>query len=46
MNVATYLMNEKRAAVRDIEERCSVDVVLVPNPNIETPEVLDPSRAQ
>ncbi|MCC6631286.1 MAG: Rne/Rng family ribonuclease [Gammaproteobacteria bacterium] len=38
VNVATYLMNEKRAALRGIEEKCGVDVVLVPNPNIETPE--------
>ncbi len=38
VNVATYLMNEKRNALRDIEEKCSVDVILVPNPNIETPE--------
>jgi ribonuclease E len=38
VSVATYLMNEKRSALRDIEEKCSVDVILVPNPNIETPE--------
>lgn len=38
VNVATYLMNEKRSALRGIEEKCGVDVVLVPNPNIETPE--------
>src|SRR5690348_9878648 len=38
VNVATYLMNEKRAALRGIEEKSGVEVVLVPNPNIETPE--------
>ncbi|MDR2214662.1 MAG: Rne/Rng family ribonuclease [Nevskiaceae bacterium] len=38
VSVATYLMNEKRAALRNIEEKCEVDVILVPNPNIETPE--------
>jgi ribonuclease E len=38
VNVATYLMNEKRGALRDIEERCGVDLLLVPNPHIETPE--------
>jgi ribonuclease E len=38
VNVATYLMNEKRGALRGIEEKCGVDVILVPNPNIETPE--------
>ena len=38
VSVATYLMNEKRAALRGIEEKCGVDLVLVPNPNIETPD--------
>ncbi|MEO6080334.1 MAG: Rne/Rng family ribonuclease [Steroidobacteraceae bacterium] len=38
VNVATYLMNEKRAALRTIEEKSGVEVVLVPNLNIETPE--------
>jgi ribonuclease E len=38
VSVATYLMNEKRATVRSIEETCSTELVLVPNPNIETPE--------
>jgi ribonuclease E len=38
INVATYLVNEKRAALRDIEEKCSVELVLVPNKDMETPE--------
>jgi ribonuclease E len=38
INVATYLMNEKRSALHDIEEKCGVDVVLVPNKDMETPE--------
>jgi ribonuclease E len=38
INVATYLVNEKRATLREIEEKCSVDVVLVPNKDMETPE--------
>ncbi|MGC4028077.1 MAG: Rne/Rng family ribonuclease [Steroidobacteraceae bacterium] len=38
ISVATYLMNEKRLALRNIEEKCEIDVVLVPNPNMETPE--------
>ena len=46
VDVATYLMNEKRAALRGIEEKCGVDVILVPNPNIETPEYDHPSRAR
>ncbi|HTQ36636.1 MAG TPA: Rne/Rng family ribonuclease [Steroidobacteraceae bacterium] len=38
INVATYLMNEKRAALGDIQEKCGVEVVLVPNKDMETPE--------
>jgi ribonuclease E len=38
VNVATYLMNEKRRALSTIEEKCGVELTLVPNPNIETPE--------
>jgi len=38
ISVATYLMNEKRAALREIEEKCGVDMVLVPNKDMETPE--------
>ncbi|MDO6515500.1 ribonuclease E, partial [Neptuniibacter sp. 2_MG-2023] len=37
VTVATYLLNEKRHAVHDIEIRQSVRVVIVPNPNMETP---------
>jgi ribonuclease E len=36
--VATYLMNEKRATLRSIEEKCGIELILVPNENIETPE--------
>ena len=38
VEAATFLLNEKRDAVLRIEQRCRVDVVLVPNPNIETPD--------
>ncbi|MEJ0100536.1 MAG: Rne/Rng family ribonuclease [Pseudomonadota bacterium] len=38
ISVATYLVNEKRAALRDIEEKCEVELVLVPNKDMETPE--------
>ncbi len=38
ISVATYLVNEKRAALRDIEEKCGVELVLVPNKDMETPE--------
>ncbi|PIE23805.1 MAG: ribonuclease E [Neptuniibacter caesariensis] len=37
VTVATYLLNEKRFAVHDIELRQGVRVVIVPNPNMETP---------
>lgn len=35
--VATFLLNEKRESVIDIEKRLGVKVVIVPNPNMETP---------
>ena len=37
VTVATYLLNEKRHPVHDIELRQNVRVVIVPNPNMETP---------
>ncbi len=37
VSVATFLLNEKRAPINDIEERQNVAVVLVPNPHLETP---------
>ncbi|MBK1649919.1 ribonuclease E [Rhabdochromatium marinum] len=38
VSVATYLLNEKRRAVIAIEDRHQVEVLLVPNKAIETPE--------
>ena len=38
VEVATYLMNEKRDWLRDTEDKTRVDIVLVPNPHIQTPE--------
>lgn len=35
--VATYLLNEKRRAIRSIEKRHGVDLLIIPNPNLETP---------
>ncbi|QTF94134.1 ribonuclease E, partial [Halomonas sp. BM-2019] len=35
--VATYLLNEKRAVLADIERRQSVKVVLLPSPEMDTP---------
>ncbi len=37
VDVATYLMNEKRVWLANIESRSDVNVVLVPNPYFETP---------
>jgi ribonuclease E len=35
--VATYLMNEKREMLADIERRGRIDIILVPNRYLETP---------
>lgn len=35
--VATYLLNEKRKSVQSIEKRHGVQLVLIPNANLETP---------
>lgn len=37
VDVATYLLNEKRAEIYDIEVRLKVNVVLIPNIHLETP---------
>ena len=37
VDVATYLLNEKRMALQDVERRHEVHVVLVPNTRLETP---------
>lgn len=37
VNVATFLLNEKRQAISDIENRQDVKVVLIPNPSFDTP---------
>ncbi|MCP5360712.1 MAG: ribonuclease E/G, partial [Sinobacteraceae bacterium] len=38
VDVATYLINEKREWLRTLEDKSDVDVILVPNLNIDTPE--------
>ncbi|MDC8831278.1 ribonuclease E [Alteromonas gilva] len=35
--VATYLLNEKRKSVQKIEQRHNVDLLIIPNPNLDTP---------
>ena len=37
VNVATFLLNEKRQVISDIENRQHVKVILIPNPHFETP---------
>jgi ribonuclease E len=37
VDVATFLINEKRVWLNEVESRSDVDIILVPNPNIETP---------
>jgi len=37
VDVATFLLNEKRADIHRIESRLKVDVTLIPNPHLETP---------
>lgn len=37
VNVATFLLNEKRQPISDIESRQDVKVVLIPNPTFDTP---------
>lgn len=37
VSVATFLLNEKRQNVADIEKRRNVKILIIPNPNMETP---------
>jgi len=36
--MATFLLNEKRSIISEIEQRCHVTVVLVPNPHLDMPK--------
>ncbi|MFO1400522.1 MAG: Rne/Rng family ribonuclease [Steroidobacteraceae bacterium] len=38
VDVATYLINEKRDWLREVGDRSRTDIVIVPNPHIQTPE--------
>ena len=38
VSVATFLLNEKRQAVFDIESRQQINIMLIPNPDMETPQ--------
>ena len=37
VDVATFLLNEKRAVIAEVEERYSVQITLVPNETLESP---------
>ena len=37
VDVATYLLNEKRADIHAVEARVKVNVVIIPNIHLETP---------
>jgi ribonuclease E len=37
VEVATFLLNEKRAAITEIESRQRVAIIIVPNPQLQTP---------
>ncbi|MEI7842127.1 MAG: Rne/Rng family ribonuclease [Gallionellaceae bacterium] len=37
VDVATFLLNEKRADIHRIESRLKVNITLIPNPHMETP---------
>ena len=37
VQAATYLLNEKRGQLTQLEERCKVHVLIVPDPMLETP---------
>ncbi len=37
VEIATYLLNEKRSSILEIESRQTISVVLIPNPYLQTP---------
>ncbi|MEA5446876.1 ribonuclease E, partial [Gammaproteobacteria bacterium AB-CW1] len=38
VEVGTFLLNEKRDRIAEVEQRCKVNLVLVPDRNMETPD--------
>jgi len=40
VDVATFLLNEKRRAILDIEQRQDVDVILLPTEHMDTPDYM------
>lgn len=37
IQVASFLLNEKRNSIKEIESRNSVELLIIPNPNMDTP---------
>ncbi len=37
VDVTSFLLNEKRSNISDVEQRHNVELIIVPNPNLETP---------
>lgn len=37
IDIATFIINEKRGMVSDIEKRHNIEVLIIPNPNLESP---------
>ena len=37
VDVTSFLLNEKRSNITEVEQRHNVELVIVPNPNLETP---------
>ncbi|SDX45865.1 ribonuclease E [Allochromatium warmingii] len=47
VSVATFLLNEKRRAILDIEQRQEVEILLIPNEHLHTPDYkIERIRAQ
>ena len=38
VDVATYLFNEKREWLRTLEDKSEIELIIVPNENMQTPE--------
>ncbi len=38
VETATFLLNEKRKPISEIEHRHDIEIVIVPNPNLDTPQ--------
>lgn len=47
IDVATFLLNEKREAIAELEQREKISLLLIPNPHLETPHYkIDRIRSQ